>query len=59
LVEKTGGKCPRARHKRRWQDNFNMDLQEVVWKDMGWLDLAQDRSRWPAIVSAVMKFWDS
>ena len=42
---KSEEKRPRARPKRRWQDNFNMNLQEVGWEGMEWIDLAQDRSR--------------
>ena len=45
LVGKSEEKRPRARPKRRWQENLYMDLQEVVWEGMDWIDLAQDRSR--------------
>ena len=39
-----------------WEDNIKMDLQEVGWGggDMDWIDLAQDRDRWRALVNAVM-----
>jgi hypothetical protein len=43
---------PRSR--RRWEDNIKMDLQEVGWGDMDWIDMAQDRDRWRALVSVVM-----
>jgi hypothetical protein len=33
-----------------------MDLQEVGWRDMGWIYLAQDKDRWQALVNAIMKF---
>jgi len=59
LLGKPEGKRPRARHKLRWQDNFNMDLQEVVWEDMVWLDMAQDWRSWSAIVNGAMNFWVS
>ena len=39
---------------RRWNDNIKMDFQEMGWGDMDWIDLAQDRNRWRALVNAVM-----
>jgi hypothetical protein len=39
---------------RRWEDNIKMDLQEVGCVGVDWLDLAQDRDRWRALVNAVM-----
>jgi len=47
-------KRPLARPRRRWEDNFKIDLQEVGCGDMDWIDLAQDRDRWRALVNAVM-----
>ena len=41
---------------RRWEDNIKMDLQEVGCGDMDWIELAQDRDRWRALVSVVMNF---
>jgi hypothetical protein len=38
---------------RRWEDNIKMDLQEVRWGDMDWIDLTQDRDSWRALVNAV------
>ena len=54
LVGKPEGKRPLGRLRRRWGDNIKMDLQEVVggWED--WMELAQDRDRWRALVSTVM-----
>jgi hypothetical protein len=43
-----------GRPRRRWEDNIKMDIREVGWEDMNWIDLAQDRDRWRAIVNAVM-----
>jgi hypothetical protein len=42
LVGKIEGKRPRGRPRRRWEDNIKMDLQEVGWVGMDWIDLAQD-----------------
>ena len=53
---KTDGKRPLGRPKRRWEDNNTMDLQEVGSGYMDWIELAQDRDRWWALVSAVMNF---
>jgi hypothetical protein len=39
---------------RIWDDNIKMDLQEVGWEGMDWIDLAQDRDRWRALVLAAM-----
>jgi hypothetical protein len=38
----------------RWEDNIKMDLHEMGW-DMDWIELAQDRDKWRALVNAVMK----
>jgi hypothetical protein len=44
----------KVRH--RWEDNIQMDLQEVGWRCTGWIDLAQDRDKWRALANAVMNF---
>jgi len=44
-----------GRPRRRWEDNINMNLQEVGCGGLDWIDLAQDRDRWRAFVTAVMK----
>jgi len=54
LVGKPEGKRPLGRPWRRWEDNIKMDLQEVGRGGMDWIELAQDRDRWRALVSAVM-----
>ena len=56
LVGKTEGKSPLERPRRRWEDNIKMDLQEVVRGCGDWIELAQDRNRWRALVSTVMNF---
>ena len=54
LVGKHGGKRPLGRGRRKWEDNIKMDLQEVGYGGMDWIELAQDRDRWRALVNAVM-----
>ena len=44
-----------GRSRRRWEDNIKMNLQEVGCGGMDWIELAQDRDRWRALVNAVMK----
>ena len=56
LVGKSEGTRPLERPRHRWEDNDKMDLQEVGFRDMDWLDMAQDSYRWLALVSAVMNF---
>jgi len=57
LVGKRDGKRPMWRPRCRWEDNIKMDLQEVGGGCGDWLELAQDRERWRALVSKVMNFW--
>jgi hypothetical protein len=54
LVGKPEGKRPLWRPRRRWVDNIKMDLHEVGCGGVNWIDLAQDRDRWRALVIAVM-----
>jgi hypothetical protein len=53
LVGKPEGKRPLWRPRRRWEDNIKMDLQEVEGGCGDWMELAQDRDRWRALVSTV------
>jgi hypothetical protein len=48
------GRRPLGRPRRRWEDNIKMDLQEVGWGGMNWIEMAQDRDRWRSLVNAVM-----
>jgi hypothetical protein len=48
------GKRPRGRPRRRWVDNIKMDLLEIGWGGVDWIDLAQDRDNWRALVNAVL-----
>jgi len=56
LVGKPEGKRPIGRPRRRWKDNIKIDLQEMGCAGMDWIELAQDRDRWRALVNAVMNF---
>ena len=53
LVGKPTGKRQLGRPRRRWEDDINMDLQEVGCEGMDWIDVAQDRDRWRVLVNAV------
>jgi hypothetical protein len=54
LVRKPEGKRPLGRHRHRWEDNIKKDLQEVGCGGMYWIELAQGRDRWWALVNAVV-----
>jgi hypothetical protein len=56
LVGKPEGKGPLGRPRRRWEDNVKLDLQEVGWGCGDWMELAQDRDRWRALVGTVRDF---
>jgi hypothetical protein len=48
------GKRKLGRPRRRWENNIKMDLREIGWGGMDWIDLAQDRDQWRALVNMVM-----
>ena len=56
LVGKYEGKRPLGRPRRTWEDNIKMDLQEVGYEGMDWIELVKDKDRWRALVNAVMNF---
>ena len=56
LVGKPERKRSLGRPRRRWEDNINMDLQEMGCVSMDWIELVQDRDGWRALVKAVMNF---
>ena len=55
LVGKLEGKRPLRKTRLRWEDNIKMNLQEVGCGGMDWIELAEDRDRWRALVNTVMK----
>ena len=54
LVGKPEGKRPLGRPRSRWEDNIKKGLQKMGFGVMDWIELAQDRDRWRALVNAVM-----
>ena len=57
VLGKPEGKRPLGRPRHRWKDNIKMDLQEVGCGGMDWIELAEDRDMWQALVNAVMNLW--
>jgi hypothetical protein len=56
LVGKPEGRIPTGRHRRRWENNIKMDLEEVGGGCGDWMERTQDRDRWRALVGTVMNF---
>jgi hypothetical protein len=54
FVGRSEGRRPLGRPRRTWEDNIKMDLREVGWVGMDWIQLAQNRDRCRALVNAVM-----
>jgi hypothetical protein len=54
LMGKPEGKRPLGRPRRRWEDENRMDFREIGWGSVDWIQLAQDRDRWRALVNTVM-----
>jgi hypothetical protein len=55
LLGKPEGKTPLGRPKCKWVDNIKMDLREVGWDGVDWINLVQDRGQWTALVNTVIK----
>jgi hypothetical protein len=56
LVGKPEGKRPLERPRSRWVDNIKMDLRVIRWGEMDWINLAQNRDHWRALMNTVMHF---
>jgi hypothetical protein len=54
LAGKQEGTRQLGRPRRRWVDNIIIDLREIGWDGMDWIDLAQDRDQWRALVNTVL-----
>jgi hypothetical protein len=54
LVGKPEGNRPLGRPRRRWVDNIKVDLREIGWDGVDWIDMAEDRYQWRALVNTVL-----
>jgi hypothetical protein len=54
LVGKPEGKRSLLRPRRTWVDNIKMDLSEIGWDEVDWIEMAQDRDQWRALVNTVL-----
>jgi hypothetical protein len=54
LVGKPHGERPPGRPRCRWVDNIKIDIREIGWDGMDWIDLAHDKDQWRALVNTVM-----
>jgi hypothetical protein len=54
LVGRPEGRRPLGRPRRRWEDKIKIDLREIVFGDVEWIRLCQNRDRWRALVNTVM-----
>jgi hypothetical protein len=59
FVEKSERKRPVGRSRPWWEYNIKMDLREIGWGGIDWIDLAEDRDQWRALVNTVMNHWIS
>jgi hypothetical protein len=56
LVGRPEGKSPLGRPRHRWVNNIKIDLRKIWWDGVDWIDLAQGRGQWRALVNTVMSF---
>jgi hypothetical protein len=54
LVGKPERKRPLGRPRRRWEDNIRMDLRQIGWSGMDWIEVTQDRDQWRGLVNTIM-----
>jgi hypothetical protein len=54
LGEKSEGKRPFGRPRRKWEDNIRVDLREMGLKNVGWVHMSQDRDQWRVLLNTVM-----
>jgi hypothetical protein len=57
LMTKPEGRIPLGRPRRKWVNNINVNLREIGWDNMDWIDLARDRDQCRALVNTEMNFW--
>jgi hypothetical protein len=53
-VGKPEGKRPLGRHGHSWEEDIKMDLKDIGWDGMDWIELAQDKDQWRALVNTIM-----
>jgi hypothetical protein len=54
IMGKAEGKRPLGRSRLMWADNIKMDLREIEWDGVHWIDMARDRDQWRALVNTVL-----
>jgi hypothetical protein len=57
LVGTPEGNRPLGRPRCRWVDNIEMDLREIGWEGVDWIDMAQDRHQWRPLVNKILNLW--
>jgi hypothetical protein len=55
-VGKSEAKRPLGRPRPRWEDNIKIDLKEIWWGSMDWIDLAHDKDQWSSLVNTILNF---